>query len=119
MAEETQGLEPLAADDVNSQTGFEAALAARGLGPMAPLEPEGEAGDRFVPAALDLPGDEPPEAAAPPDEGGEVEPTEPEQDPAVTAFLAQHDDDPQAALTALLQERENAQSLIGRQGNEL
>jgi len=117
MAEETPGLEP--PQDVNSQTGFEAALAARGLGPMAPLEPEGEDPDRFAPTVEDLPGDEAPEAEAPAPEAGEVEPQEPEQDPAVAAFLAQHEGDAEAALLAALQERDNAQSLIGRQGNEL
>jgi len=118
MADELPGLEPDQAD-VNSQTGFEAALAARGLGPMAPLEPEGEAQDRLVPATQDLPGEEP-QADVPAPEAGETEPeAEPEQDDAVAAFLAEHGGDPQAALGALLVERENAQGLIGRQGNEL
>lgn len=39
--------------------------------------------------------------------------------PALSAFLEQHGGDPNAALEALLSERDNAQSLIGRQGNEL
>lgn len=50
---------------------------------------------------------------------GQSEAEEPGVDPAVTTLLEQHGGDANAALAALLTERTNAQSLIGRQGNEL
>jgi hypothetical protein len=43
----------------------------------------------------------------------------PAVDPAVASWLEQHDGDADAALAALVKERENAQSLIGTQGNKL
>jgi hypothetical protein len=123
MADVNEGLEEV---DVNSQTGFERALAARGLGP---LEPESERADedRFVPGQIpspESPALSPAAPVAPPEEppgqaAVEPEPVEPGVDPAVAAFLEQHGGDQQAALEALVRERDNAQSLIGRQGNEL
>jgi hypothetical protein len=118
MAEENEGVDlSPAADDVNTDGGFGAALAERGLGPIEQEFPRSD-DDRFVeqaqPGVTPLSPQAPPEEAPP--EGGEAAP---EVDPAVAAFLAQHGDDPQAALAAALQEREHAQGLIGRQGQEL
>jgi hypothetical protein len=112
MAEEIEGtdLSP-PPDDVNSDAGFGAALAERGLGPIE--EPVRDDEDRFVDGPVVPPpsGDE----EAPAEEAGQAE----EVDPVLAEFLAQHDGDPQAALQAALKERENAQGLIGRQGQQL
>ena len=121
MAEENQGVDlSPAADDVNTDTGFGAALAERGLGPIEQEFPRSD-DDRFVEQAAPAPGvtplspvEQPPGEA--PSEGGEAAP---EVDPAVAAFLAQHGGDEQAALAALLQEKENREGLLGRQGQEL
>lgn len=51
-------------------------------------------------------------------EEGQAEPEEPAANPALASLIEQHGSE-QAALEALLTERENAQSLIGRQGNEV
>jgi len=101
-------------NDPNSDAGFGALLAERGLGPID--EPTRTDEDRFVDQpAVPPPVEQAPAEEAPP-EGGQAEP---EQDPAVAAFLAEHGGDAQTALEAALREREGAQSLIGRQGQEL
>jgi len=99
-------------NDPNSDVGFGALLAERGLGPID--EPTRTDEDRFVDGPAVPPEQAPPEEA--PSEEGQAPP---EQDPAVAAFLAEHGGDEQAALAAALKERENAQGLIGRQGQEL
>lgn len=77
-------------------------------------EPKRDEGGRFAPAATESSEEEP---AADPEEGqpAEEEPT----NEALAALLEKHGNDPNAALEALLTERDNAQSLIGRQGNEV
>lgn len=73
-------------------------------------------GGRFAPAATDS-GEKTP--AAVPEEGQTAEGEETTVDPAVASWLQQHDGDAEAALAALVKEREHAQSLIGTQGNKL
>lgn len=116
MAEENEGIDLSPPEDVNSDAGFGAMLAERGLGPIEEEFPRSDE-DRFVGTepVVPPPPDEP-EGETPAPEAGQAEP---EVDPAVAELLAQHEDDPQAALAALVKERENAQGLIGRQGQEL
>lgn len=119
--------------DVNSDSGFNRALAqaagstvseerlaeldesdtsvASGLTTeeSAPGRSRDEQG-RFAPAAP-LAEEEEPEGAAPEQEE--------QTDPELASLLERHEGDVNAALAAALQERREAQSLIGRQGNEL
>jgi hypothetical protein len=118
MAEENEGTDLSPPEDVNSDAGFGAALAERGLGPIEEEFPRSDE-DRFVerePAVPPPPGE--PEGEAPAPEVGQAEPAA-EVDPAVAELLAQYGDDPQAALAAYVKEHENRESLIGRQGQEL
>jgi len=110
--QEPEGTDLSPEQDVNSDTGFGAMLAERGLGPIE--EPVRDDEDRFVDGPAVPPPGEP--EGEPPPEGGEGEP---EVDPAVADLLAQHDGDAQAALSAHLKEYENREGLIGRQGQEL
>lgn len=124
-------------ENVNSEAGFEAALArkagttdalegrdtpnvgttvADGLtvgtddDPLAALRAryEEQAGDTPNADEEDTPEDEDTEEAQPSD-----------VDPNIAALLAKHGNDPVAALAELNERFSNAQSVIGRQGNEL
>ena len=99
-------LESLATEDRSIAAGLAAGLDSG--------QPRDEGG-RFAPAATESGEGTPAEGPA---EGQPAE-GEPEVDPAVTALLEAHGGDANAALAALARERDNAQSLIGRQGQEL
>lgn len=119
-----------AEENVNSESGFEAALArktgatlpegrqatdtsvADGLETVEPGTQPRDGVGRFTAQADTPDADEPDtsEEETPEDEGDPLH-----DDPAVAAFLARHNGDTDAALRAAVE----AQSLIGRQGNEL
>lgn len=125
----TPGLE----ENVNSESGFEAALA-RKAGTTEVLEarepelstsiaegltvgtddPIRDLQGRYAAAA----GDTPEEDEDTPDEGTD-EGAAPDLDPSVAALLEKHGGDPVAALAELNERFTNAQTVIGRQGNEL
>ena len=87
------------------------AAGLTGLTEEQPRDAEG----RFTPAAPASSEETSP--AEGPEEGQPA--AEAAANPALAALLEQHGGDPEAALEALITERENAQSLIGRQGNQL
>jgi hypothetical protein len=136
MPDVTLGLEPddLSGLDPDSDAGFAARLAQKvqgddvtdeakaaiasldkgdrsvqaGLQESAPTTPRDDQG-RFAPAAQESEEEE--EGAAPDEE-------EQEEDDPIARFIEQHGDEKEA-VAAALREKEEAQSLIGRQGNEL
>jgi hypothetical protein len=136
MPDVTSGLEPdeLSGLDPDSDAGFAARLAQKvqgddvtdeakaaiasldkgdrsvqaGLQESAPTTPRDDQG-RFAPAAQESEEEE--EGAAPDEE-------EQEEDDPIARFIEQHGDEKEA-VAAALREKEEAQSLIGRQGNEL
>lgn len=127
MANVAEGLgTPAPGEEVNSEAGFEAALAAK-TGRTEELEgreptvstsiAEGlvEAGTEAAAA------EEVEEVEETPAEGEEQEEVEDEGDPSpdVQALLEKHDGDAEAALAEALERHKNAESLIGRQGNDL
>lgn len=119
--------------DVNSDSGFNRALAqAAGSTVSEERLAELDESDTSVASGLtteesaqDRPRDEQGRfaPAAQPDTEEETEGAAPEQeeqtDPELASLLERHEGDVNAALAAALQERREAQSLIGRQGNEL
>lgn len=143
MPDVQQGLSgaPEDTNDPNTESGFEAALAKAvgreapaatedapeaGLAPgiaegletaeeSAPQQQRDEAG-RFVRQPDESEAEE--EGVAP--EASEESGTEGEvSDPELESLLARHDGDVNAALVALVEERRNRESVIGRQGTEL
>jgi len=79
--------------------------------PESAQQPRGEGG-RFAPKEpVAAEPETPAEEAAPPSEG--------EEDDPLAALIEQHGGDAKAALAAVAAERDNAQSLIGKQGQEL
>jgi hypothetical protein len=111
--------------DVNTDDGFNAALAAAVGGaeetpaePVAPVaeesaptQPRNELG-QFTELAAQP--EVAPEGAASPEPVEEATTPDP-----LAEYLGRFGDDPRAALEAALREKDEAQSLIGRQGNEL
>lgn len=95
--------------------GDEDTSVAAGLTGLTEGQPRDEGG-RFTPAAPASAEETP---AAGPEEGQPAAEEEAAANPALAALLEQHGGNPEAALEALVQERENAQSLIGRQGSQL
>lgn len=114
---------PPETDDVNTDTGFEAALrrAVEGQGGEQPSPESGEAervpergeGGRFVAPT-------PPEGEAQPTgEEQEGEGEQPTLDSDLQALIERHGGDRDAALLDLHEQHRNAQQTIGRQGGEL
>jgi hypothetical protein len=132
MADVNEGLGTSeAGESVNSEAGFEAAMAAK-VGRSEELEgreprmgtsiaeglevagePKRDEAGRFAAEAPE------PEAVEPEEPTDEVEEPEGETPDELAALLAQHDNDPLKALAAVEERRKNAESLIGRQGNDL
>ena len=130
MPEEATSEKP----DVNTDEGFNRALAAATGKELSSEQIETLQGsDRSVangleyPESTQQPRDEkgqflPKEPAAPP---AQIEvpagaaPTEPPADDPFAELIARHNGDVKAALAAVAAERDNAQSLIGKQGNEV
>lgn len=132
MPNVNEGLETL---DPNSDVGFHEALARQsggelsqearealqnedtsvssGLQESAPSQSRDDKG-RFVPAAQESDEGQEGEAPAEGERAGEEGP-----DPDFSAFLERHGGNAEAALAAALKEKNEAQSVIGRQGNDL
>jgi hypothetical protein len=116
--------------DVNTQDGFEAALAKSAGVEVSPEASEGKSEeDLSVAAGLaqsrDDQGRFTPAAPVVSEGDTEVVPAEGQTteevpgDPAVTALLEKHGGDTVAALADLAEQHANAESLIGKQGQEL
>lgn len=136
MANVAEGLgTPAPGENVNSEAGFEAALAAKtgrteelegreptvstsiaeGLVEAGTTAARDEQTGRFTPAGEEQEGEE-----ETPAEGEEQEEVEDEGlSPEVQSLLEKHDGDAEAALAEALERHKNAESLIGRQGNDL
>lgn len=102
-------LEALAGTDTDVSSGLTTVEESTGE------KPRDERG-RFAPAAPKPEGDD--QGAAPAAEEREGEEGQ-QLDPELSALLERHGGDPVAALRAAQEEAKNAQSVIGRQGNEL
>lgn len=118
MPDVKDGIETAPEHDVNTAAGFEAAMAGRGVTRLEGEEPSTEtsvaSGLTFGRAEPSAP--EEPAAPVPTPPANEPTPEESQQfSPEVQAFLAKYDGDPVKALAAAAE----AQSVIGRQGNEL
>lgn len=126
MANVAEGLgTPAPGENVNSEAGFEAALAAK-TGRTEELEGREPVLSTSIAEGLVEAGTE----AAAAEEVEEVEETpaegeeqevedEGEPSPDVAALLEKHEGDAEAALAEALERHKNAESLIGRQGNDL
>lgn len=136
MANVAEGLgTPAPGENVNSEAGFEAALAAK-TGRTEELEGREPSLSTSIAEGLVEAG-----TAAARDEGGRFAASEPEEQegeeetpaddeeqedegdgelsPEVQNLLAKHDGNAEAALAEALERHKNAESLIGRQGNDL
>ncbi len=133
MPDVNQGLSTSEELDVNTDAGFTARLAAKVGADLSPEQLESLQGsDRSVASGLETEeesarrddrGRVAPEAPASeeeqvaPEEGSEE--VEENPDPALVAFIDKHGGDRDAALIAALREAQEAQSLIGRQSQEV